>query len=383
MYNNDEMYEVDDFDNDIDLRKELIEKAKELQEGWAGSSIPKEVMDLQRSWKKIAYWDSAFEDKLAEEFDASMEFFYGKKREMEKNNHQAKEELIASAKKISSLSNLNEATKEMTELMQSWKEIGTASREKDEELWNEFNGIRQTFFDKKQKFWEDRKEKFAKAHAIKLELITKVDALKDSEDWKATGEQLNQLMNEWKAVGSAGKEHEDALWNEFNGKRQVFYDNRNNYYEEMSARYDVCYQQKVELVEKAKEILNGDNFNRNNTEAIKLLSAEWKKIGSCGKEKEDAIWNTFHSITDAYFHALREQSQQKQERWRQGILDARTAKLDLIQKQKRQIAYLQNDIVGLIGERAVEETLQNIEDTKAFIKELEQELTELDTLLQQ
>ena len=58
--------------------------------------------------------------------------------------------------------------------------------------------------------------------------------------------------------------------------------------------------------------------------------------------------------------------------------DARARKQEAINNQKRQIKRLENDIVGLLGERAIRETEERIEEKKEFIVQLEKELAELD-----
>ena len=40
---------------------------------------------------------------------------------------------------------------------------------------------------------------------------------------------VKELRTKWKAVGSAGKENEDTLWEEFNGIINKYYDNMRFY----------------------------------------------------------------------------------------------------------------------------------------------------------
>ena len=63
------------------------------------------------------------------------------------------------------------------------------------------------------------------------------------------------------------------------------------------------------------------------------------------------------------------------------MIDARNRKQDMIQNQRRQIKRLQNDIVGLIGERAIKETEEEIAEKEEFIKELEADLEDIEKTL--
>ena len=49
--------------------------------------------------------------------------------------------------------------------------------------------------------------------------------------------------------------------------------------------------------------------------------------------------------------------------------------------QKRQIKRMQDDIIGLLGERAIQDMEDRIEDKKEFIAELEAEVAELEQRL--
>ena len=66
---NDDMLEVNDFDEDIRRREELIEEAKNIPADADWNEVMHQVNDLRRRWRRIQYWDSAYEETLAEEFD--------------------------------------------------------------------------------------------------------------------------------------------------------------------------------------------------------------------------------------------------------------------------------------------------------------------------
>ena len=66
---------------------------------------------------------------------------------------------------------------------------------------------------------------------------------------------------------------------------------------------------------------------------------------------------------------------------RQRMQEARARKQELILDQQRQIKRMQNDIIGLIGERAINDMEEQIADKKEFIRELEEELADIDKTL--
>lgn len=384
MYNdNDELYEVGDFDEDVEQRKALIEEAKQLEMTEDMNAVFREIANLQRRWRRIPYWESAYEDKLEEEFDSYIDVFYQKRREGYKSNEANKEDLIKQAKQVAAGEDLNKATEAMNDLMNQWKAVGSAGKDTDDQLWERFNAIRQEFFDRKHQHWEDMQDKFEHARKVKKELIERAASLVDSSEWNKASEEYRKMMEEWKAVGSAGREHENRLWQEFNDTRQKFYDRRNAYYDELHEEQNKKYEEKCALVEEASAIADKKEYTREHTDRMKSLGVEWKQIGSCGKDKEDKIWKKFRTIMDAYFEGLKEWNEQKHEQWRQRMLDIRSRKQELLQSQKRQLTYMQREVNSLLGQRAIDEMNESIEEKKEFIAELEAELAELDKTINQ
>lgn len=381
MYNDYEEFEMNDFDDDIRQREELIEEIKKIDASEDWNSIYPQINSLRKKWRRIPNMESAYEEKLVEEFEGYLDAFYAKRKEGYKNNQTLKEELIQRAEQLKDSTQFNDATNEMNELMEQWKAIGSAGKDTDDALWEKFNAARQTFFDRKHQYWEDLHEKFHNAKEIKENLIQQAAALADSSDWQKTGEAFHSLMDQWKAAGSAGREHEDRLWEEFNEHRQKFYSNRNAFYEKLHEEQNKKYEEKQKLVEQAKEVAEKAEYTKENTNFMKNLSNEWKAIGSCGKNREDEIWKEFRSIMDEYFEGLRNWNEQRHAQWRQRMTDARNRKQQLLLDQQRYIKRMQDEIVGLIGERAIQEMEDRIEEKKEFIKQLEEEIADIDKTL--
>lgn len=384
-YENNDVYEEDvrDFDVDIEQRKALIEEAKQIEDTGDWSALNRELSDLQRRWRRIYYWESAYEDTLEEEFDALIDKFYAKRRELYASVEETKKDLIKQAKALMNSTDWNRATEAMKDLMTQWKAAGSAGKEKDDVLWEEFNVARNTFFDRKHTHWEDMQTKFEQARKVKEELIEEAKKLEDSTAWQASGNAFKELFARWKEAGSAGREYEDDLWNAFHASRQKFYAARDAYYDELHEKQDALYQQKEELLAKAKEIAENTLFTREDTAAMKQLSVDWKAVGFTGKERDDEIWKAFRDVMDTYFAGLKQFNESKHAQWRQRMEDRRMRKTELIQEQKRQIQRIERDMIALLGERAIEDAKERIADKEDFIKTLEAEIEELDKALAQ
>lgn len=381
MYNeNDVMFEAKDLDECIEERKELIEEAKHLEELEDTNEINRKIKYLNKRWKKIQNFESAYEEELRNEFDSYVEKFYVDLRVQKENNENAKNALIKKAKEL-----LNSAEKnvsvQMNELMNEWKTIGSAGREKDEELWQSFNEARQTFFDKRHQDWEELQAKFKDAKEAKLHLIEEVKAIVNDEDILKTNEKMNELFEQWKATPRASREEDDELWKEFNDARQVFYERRNKFYDELHAEQAKNLEKKKALIDEARAVLDSNDFSRENTNVMKELGVKWKEAGACGRHKDDQVWKEFRSIMDAYFDGLKANGEKRHQLWVERMNDAKNRKNDLILKQKRQLERLEREMGETLSESMINDYKAQIEDKKNFIAELEKDIEDIEARL--
>ncbi|MFV0479359.1 MAG: DUF349 domain-containing protein [Anaerorhabdus sp.] len=378
---NDEFLEIDDLELDIEKRKKLIEQAKAINFEAADQQILKEISELRRQWRRISSMDSAYEQSLEEEFEGSLDVFFAKRREEYKENAKAKEELIAQAKQAANSTDWSKTTTLMSELMEQWKMVKTAGHEEDDRLWEQFNGERQKFFQRKEDNWKKLQDQFANAKKVKEALIEDAKKLVSSDDWNATSKVFQEMMAQWKKVGSAGREHEDKLWKEFNEVRQQFYERREEYNQHMKSVESENASKKKGMIKQAQEILERAEYSKEDTAAMKDLGSQWKEIGFAGKDNENKVWTNFRALMDQYFDNLKENRDQRHQEWRNRMLETRLRKQEMIASQKNQLKRMQENMVGMISERAVNELKEDMEDKKEFISQLEAELDDIDKKL--
>ena len=337
--------------------------------------------DLKKRWRKTGFGESLAEEKLREEFDANIEKVYEKQKALAQKVVDVKEALIKEAEKTSLSDDFKKATEKMTSLMDQWKVSGNAGKKTDDELWERFNAARQKFYDRKHANWENRTVQFENAKKVKEDLIEKAKSLQDSEEWQKTSAKYKELMDAWKAAGNAGREFDDDLWNAFNEARQKFYAKRNEFYEKLHAEHDEKYAEKQALVKEAKSIAGLQEYTREQTAMMKELSNKWKSIGFCGKDKEDEIWNEFRGVMDEYFAGLKSASEKRRANWRDHMAEIISRKEEQIANQKRQIKRLQDDMTGLVSEATVADLQDQVEVKEDFIKQLEQEIEDIEKKL--
>lgn len=376
---NDEMFETEVEIDDVAAKKGLIEEAKALDPEADWKDVAPQINALKKAWKRLPSNESMQDENLRDEFEAVLDVHFKKQRENFKVAKATKEALIKEAKALADTKEFGKANTRMNDMMGEWKASGSAgSKDVDDQLWEEFNKARKTFFDRRAKDWENRKAGFEAAKVAKEALVEKAKELAEGNNFRAAGNDFKKLMEDWKAAGSAGKAHEDELWTQFNAARQTFFDRRNAFYAEMNEKYEAVYNVKKGLVDKAAEVAANKEYTKENTAELKNLQKEWKAAGFCGKEKEDALWADFRAAMDDYFAGLKAFNDAKHADWVARMKDAYARKQELINNQERQIKRLEAERVGAMGDRELQDIEMRIADKQEFIDQLKAELADLE-----
>ena len=205
-----------------------------------------------------------------------------------------KDRLAARAEALQDATDWKATGDELGALFEEWKTIGTLGRDEEQALWDRFNTARQAFYDRRKAHFAQRDRERGENQAKKEDLCVRAEALRDSTDWKATGNALKALQAEWKAVGSAGREQDQLLWTRFRGAMDVFFANR-------AARFDDNRRAKETLIA-AAEAVAGSNDWAAAASTLKGLQEQWKQVGFAGGDQDDVLWSRFRRALDAFYN---------------------------------------------------------------------------------
>lgn len=289
----------------IELKNELIAKAEELANK-EDSITSQEVEALKKRWRKASSEEESLAEKeLNDKFDGFMSVIAPKVTDMLLSAEEKKNEIIKEAKEISTKS-YKEATLKMNELMDKWKASGrTGDKEKDDALWAEFKAARDEFYANKKAYFENLKEAFAKNKEEKERLVEEAIKANELTNFKEISAKMDELMEAWKQLGSAGKEHEEELWAKFSEQRKIFFKNRKEYYKGLKETYAERTEAKKAIIAEAKQYLARSEFTDEEITAVKELRTKWKEVGSAGRENEDTLWEEFNGIVNKYYDNMR------------------------------------------------------------------------------
>ncbi len=195
-------------------------------------------------------------------------------------------------------------------LFADWKKIGPVPKSNKDQVWIDFNGIRNDFYTK-------RKAHFKTLNAVrkvnlkaKEELCAKVEALKDSTDWAKTAKEIIALQNEWKKVGPVPDKVNQAIWKRFRAACDFFFDARSKAFEGQRKEEDQNLKAKEALIAKLDEIFKSDMDYKKSFEELKKVSTEWKTIGYVPHKAVKRINTAYDKASNAIYNKYKEESKQ-------------------------------------------------------------------------
>lgn len=285
-----------------DVKKELVEKVKALYENYDNEKdIRGKLISLKKGFR-VSYDEMSFyEQELQDEFDSYVKKIEEKLNLGKENAESIKNSIIEKAEELKNSNEFKKASAKMKDLFTQWKDAGSVGKEKDDELWNKFQTIRDEFYTNRQTYFDNQAKAREDNEKSKLELIEEAVKANEMTNIKDLTKVMTDLMNKWKNVKSAGKEKDDELWAKFLEQRKAFFTKRDSYFESMKAVYAERVEKKKDIIAKAKRNLAISEFTKDEVAAMEELRKAWKEVGSAGKENEDSLWQEFSTIMKKYF----------------------------------------------------------------------------------
>ncbi|MGB3231103.1 MAG: DUF349 domain-containing protein [Mycobacterium sp.] len=124
----------------------------------------------------------------------------------------------------------------------------------------------------------------------------------NSVQWKATGDRLRAILDEWKTITGLDRKTDDALWKRYSAARETFNRRRGSHFAELDRERVGAKQAKESLCVRAEELCDSTDWGATSATFRELLT-EWKAAGRAAKDVDDALWHRFKSAQDKFFSA--------------------------------------------------------------------------------
>ena len=355
-------------------KQELCRQAESILRDIDSADAEEKMNAVRDEFNALGNWETPKEAEYQKRFDLVMNRF-DERAEKVKANKTLKEEILARAEAVKEITNFNEARKTLRALRSELSDIGSAGEASDDAFWSRLNELDADVRRRQRQYFDELDTHRENARIKKEEVIENARKVTENPaNWKAAGDQLNNLFNEWKAAGSAGREVDDELWQKFNELRQSFFTRRQAFFDERNAQWAKSIEAKTALIKEASEITAEKDYGREKTERMKALDREWKAAGYSGKNDNDRLWDEFCKAKEEFWSAKKAISDKRF----QDQIDARQSKIDGLNKQIEDLEYR----MTIVPKPAMKKDLEtSVYLKKGEIDSIEKEIEDLKTKL--
>jgi hypothetical protein len=137
----------------------------------------------------------------------------------------------------------------------------------------------------------------------------------NSTQWKAAGDRLREILEEWRTISGLDRKTDDALWKRYSTARETFNRRRGSHFAELDRERAGARQAKEALCERAEELSSSTDWGPTSA-AFRDLLTEWKAAGRAAKDVDDALWQRFKAAQDVFFSARNAASSERDAEFR-------------------------------------------------------------------
>jgi len=193
----------------------------------------KEIIDIQSEWKTIGFAPQKMNVKIFERFRAACDDFFGRKAEYFKGlkdafkeNAEKKRALIEKAKALQDSTEWKSTSDKLINLQKEWKTIGMVPKKLGDQLWEEFLGACNKFFEARNAAGAGQRGEEYKNLEKKRDVIARLKAAAE-EAGEGLQEKVQQLVEEYQAVGHVPFKEKDKVYEEYHAVLDKLYKDLN------------------------------------------------------------------------------------------------------------------------------------------------------------
>lgn len=303
-----------DFKKNLEAKTRLCEQAEKLAEETDVIAAFNQLMGLHQEYKEIGPVAKELREEIWARFKAAstvinkrhQEHFEARKAE-EENNLARKTELCEQVEAISTeglktYADWEAKTQEIIGVQGVWKTIGFAPQKSNAQIFERFRAACDKFFTQKAEYFKAVKEELNQNLAKKRSLVEKAEALKDSTEWRKTGDIFIEMQKEWKTIGSVPKKYSEELWKRFVGACDSFFEAKTKATAGQRNEEQANLGRKKEIIDQLKALADG--AAEDVAQKVRELQAQWNEVGHVPFRDKDKIYKQYREVVDQLYKEL-------------------------------------------------------------------------------
>ena len=213
-------------EDNLNRKTALCEKVEEIltlniEGGSKWEELTKEIIEIQKEWKTIGFAPQKMNVKIFERFREACDKFFNSKSEYFKalkarlaDNAAKKQQLIERAKELCESTEWKETADKLIALQKEWKTIGAAPKKVSDQLWEEFNGLCNKFFDARNAAQSGTRNEEKANLEKKRDVISRLEALIGSDE-EGIHDKAQALAEEFSKIGHVPFKDKDKIYKKY------------------------------------------------------------------------------------------------------------------------------------------------------------------------
>lgn len=325
-------------------RQEIIERLKNLYtNSEPGTNLFKAIREIKEQWSNAGQVaKSEFKilnnnyfhhlNQFNQMLDLNKEYLEQEfAHNLEKRQH-----IIARATELENEPSVQKALNELQYLHKLWKEEAEpVAEEYREKTWEEFKEISNKIHDRKSELSAALDTEQSANLEKKLQIIEEIKKLTEAQEnanhsyWQNAIKRVEELRTDFLKTGNVPRKISNSNWNDFKDVLRNFNSQKNNYYKSLKGSQQHNLEEKMKLVQTAKDNMLSEDWETA-VALFKKLQDDWKKIGHVPKSMTNKIWDDFREACNTFFNNYREKSAASTDNWKENYKQKR----DLLEELK-------------------------------------------------
>ncbi len=306
---------------ELDLKKNqqqketLCQRAEDLIDSKNAKTAFVELQDLHQRWKDVGPVIDEYREALWERFKTAtkaindkFQDYQTKLKEDREVNLVKKTEVCEKVEAVlkedyTTPKEWDESSNIVIELQKEWRKIGMVPSKYNDDIYSRFKSVCDAFFKKKNEFFNGLKSKQKDNLDLKIVLIEKVEAFKDSEDWVGTSNKIIQIQKQWKNIGPVPRKKSDAVWKRFRSACDIFFNNKDAHFKEIHGDEKENLEKKNELI-KLIDAYQQKEDGKESVLDLKTFQDQWAGIGFVPIKNKNDVQERYRTAINNQFDAL-------------------------------------------------------------------------------
>lgn len=274
-----------------------------------------------------------------------------------------KERIAIESETLAASNDWRNGANRLRELLDEWKGLPRLDKATDDTLWRRFSTARTTYTRRRKTHFTELNSQREVAQTAKEKLVAEAEKLATSTDWGNTSKTYRDLMQRWKAAGSAPKGIDDQLWKRFRAAQDQFFGARDAANAALDTEFAENAAKKEEILADAEKLLPITDLTSAKA-AFRDISERWDAAGKVPRERIKDLEGRLRKVEQA-IRGLEDET------WRKSDPEKSARANDVVTQLESAIAKVETDLekAKAAGDaKKVADLEANLESRRMFLE---------------